>query len=318
MQGFNVFWRVIDDGVERGGDGIAEEWVAAEEHFSEDDAESPEIAALIEGAAHYLLGGHVEGGAGDGVLRGGHLAEHAGEAEVNDFNGAGGGDHDVGGLDVAMDDAAGMGFGEAVGHLRNDADGFVDGKRTAADGLGEGGALVVGHDDEGLACGGFLDAVNDADVGMVERGCGAGFAEKALFVAVAGVELRGKEFEGDGALETEIESAIDHAHSTGPGDGEHAVVAGDGIALGEALFQLWHTALSQRPVKLADRSGTKANWRVAGNGAGRCAAMVRREALGGKRDGRYRGFELQDVVLRTMSVSVFLVSAFPALVFMVR
>ena len=46
--------------------------------------------------------------------------------------------------------------------------------------------------------------------------------------------------------------------------------------------------------------------------------MVRREALGGKRDGRYRGFELQDVVLRTMSVSVFLVSAFPALVFMVR
>ena len=53
------------------------------------------------------------GGAGAGGGRG-HLA---GEAEVENFYAALAGDHDVFGLEVAVDDAGGVGSGESVGKL---------------------------------------------------------------------------------------------------------------------------------------------------------------------------------------------------------
>ena len=43
---------------------------------------------------------------------------HLGEAEIEDLE-AVAGDHDVAGLEVAMDDAVGVRFGECVGDLRS-------------------------------------------------------------------------------------------------------------------------------------------------------------------------------------------------------
>ena len=44
----------------------------------------------------------------------------AGEAEVEDLYPSIFGEHDVFGLEVAVDDTGGVGGGEAVGHLRGD------------------------------------------------------------------------------------------------------------------------------------------------------------------------------------------------------
>jgi hypothetical protein len=167
-------------------------------------------------------------------------------AKVDDLDQARGGEHDVRGLDVAVNDAAGVGLGEAAGHLCGDGDGLGLGERSAADVLGQRRSLVEGHDDEGSAVGGLFDTVNDADVGVVEGRGGACLAQKALFVGRAGVELGGKEFEGDDSFQAEVEGAVDDAHASGARDTEDAVVAGDEFSLGEALVQTGHGAFSWR------------------------------------------------------------------------
>ena len=57
--------------------------------------------------------------------RGGVVGERFGEAEVEDFEAAVGGDFDVGGLEVAMDDAFFVGVFERVDELLDEGEGFV-------------------------------------------------------------------------------------------------------------------------------------------------------------------------------------------------
>jgi len=68
------------------------------------------------------------------------------------------------------------------------------------------------HGDESAAFV-FTDVVDGADVGMVERGCGAGFALEALEgLAVVGERL-GKKFQSDMAAETKVFGFVDLAHT---------------------------------------------------------------------------------------------------------
>jgi hypothetical protein len=76
-----------------------------------------------------LFGRHVGEGASDGAdagerlgegvvfVGGDFMMEEFGEAEVEEFGHAGVLDHDVGGLEVAVDDAKGVGGGEGGGDL---------------------------------------------------------------------------------------------------------------------------------------------------------------------------------------------------------
>ena len=101
------------------GDGerrVAGERRLAGEHVVGGDAERIDVAARIELAAFDLLGAHVERRAHrDADLRevGAAVALHAGQAEVGDFHFAAAGEHDVFGLDVAVDDAFAGRFGRA-------------------------------------------------------------------------------------------------------------------------------------------------------------------------------------------------------------
>ena len=125
----------------------AVEQLLAGEQLVEQQPQQEEIRALIHRRAAHLLGGEVA-----------HLALHhahlgaaldvggLGDAEVGELHLAGGGDHHVGRVDVAVDDVerpAGriellVGVGQALGHLLDDEAHLAQAQRHL---LGGGGAL---------------------------------------------------------------------------------------------------------------------------------------------------------------------------------
>src|SRR5689334_22759331 len=113
------------------GDGFAGEEALAGEQLVKDDTEAPDIGAAIDGFAGGLFRSHVGGGAEDQAGLGGADGESGrigagggsrglggfGEAESEYLDDAFGGDFDVGGLEVAVDDAFFVGSFESFGNL---------------------------------------------------------------------------------------------------------------------------------------------------------------------------------------------------------
>ena len=119
-----------DDRDERLRSGLSLERALARGHLVDDRAEGELIGAVIHGLAARLLGRHVSGCSHDGarfgrrddgggkdrrVLR--RRLGQLGQAEVEDLDVAVLRDHQVLGLQVAMDDARGVSLGEAFGDL---------------------------------------------------------------------------------------------------------------------------------------------------------------------------------------------------------
>ena len=97
------------------------------EHFEEDRAQAVEVGALVHELAHALFGAHITGGGEEPALDGqvGDHAEVLGEAEIHQHRAAVGTEQDVGGLEVAVDDAALVDRGERTGDLRGEAQGHA-------------------------------------------------------------------------------------------------------------------------------------------------------------------------------------------------
>ena len=105
--------------------GLAFEGRAPCQAFVQHHAETEDIAALVHRLAAHLFGRHVpgrsqdgaRGGAGErlaGIAFAGHLL---GEAEIQDLGAPVMGEHDVLGLEVAVDDGSGVSGGQPIGHL---------------------------------------------------------------------------------------------------------------------------------------------------------------------------------------------------------
>ncbi len=112
-------------------------------------------------------------------------AAHFGQSEVEEL-GSAAGEHDVAGLEVAVDDSLAMRGVESAGDLDGDAEGFFDGQRSFAEACFEGFSFEMLHDEE--VDGVFAaDVVEGADVRVIEAGDGSGFALEALGEADAGI-----------------------------------------------------------------------------------------------------------------------------------
>ena len=82
-----------------------------------------------------------------------------GEAEVQQF-GTGFRQHDVAGLEVAMDDAAAMGFVESIGYFAADLKGLFERKRSSFEALGE-GSQIRDVSLEAIERGGWIDQTSN-------------------------------------------------------------------------------------------------------------------------------------------------------------
>ena len=200
------------------GDGqrrVAGERRLAGQHVIGRDAERVDVAAGVELAAFDLFGAHVERRAHrDADLREvrAAVALHAGEAEVGDFHFAAAGEHDVFGLDVAVDDAFAGRFGERGGDLPQDIERELRRERAAA-----------ANDFAQIAAGDvFLRDVMDAvfladfvnlhDAAVHERGGRPRFVmESANVVRIAG-QLGVEHLECDLPAERKLLGQIDLGH----------------------------------------------------------------------------------------------------------
>ena len=202
----------------------------------EDDAEAEEVGPVVHLLAERLLRAHVGHGAHDepglgpglrldpAVERGRALDGLAREAEVEQLHLPVRRDHGVGGLDVAVDDAARVGLLQRRGHLLPEVDDPVHVERAAREELAQVLALDVLHGDEVRPVV-DADVVDVRDVRVVEGRGGARLALEPLAVDLVDGQLRGQHLDRDGAVEPRVPRPVDLPHAAGARGGEDLVRA---------------------------------------------------------------------------------------------
>ena len=190
----------------------------AGEELVEQDAAGVDVGTLVDDLAHELLGRHVGRGAHDGAGLGHAAGFDACDAEIGDLGLADiVGDHDVGGLDVAMDDAASVAERETGEDLAHEAEGFGDRKaQIAVEHLLERAARDELHDDVGDLVGLAVVEHSD-DIRMGEATSSLRLALEAVeafdSLLVVGVgEAHG--LYGHPAADDRVPAIIDGAHGT--------------------------------------------------------------------------------------------------------
>ena len=236
--------RVLQDRRDHRDGRVAGERPLAGGHLVEDGAHREDVGARIDALALGLLGRHVGRGAedfaltrqaaerrrlelGDIILQGLGLGE-LGEAEVEHLDSAFGVHHHVGGLEVAVGDAAVVGGGDSVGESDAVAEEVVEQQAAGRDQVREGLAVDELHGEE-VGAVRFLDRVEDDDIGVVERRDGAGLAlEAGEAFGVAG-EVGRQDLQGNSAAELGVFGGVDGSHTAFTKEGGDSVVI-EGLA----------------------------------------------------------------------------------------
>jgi hypothetical protein len=151
------------------------------------------------------------------------LLEEEGQAEVEDPDGAVTADHDVLGLQVAVEEVLGVGGDHGLGDGQGDADSFGLAQALLLQALAQGLALEVFEDEVGGAiC--LADLVDRDDVGVVEAGRGAGLEEEPADGVLGFQALFLDDLDSDLAAEVGIAGEEDVGHAAGAQGADDAVV----------------------------------------------------------------------------------------------
>jgi hypothetical protein len=172
-------------------------------------------------------GVHTDGDHGDTAAADGFCAGNFGEAEIQNFGVAALGDENVGGLDVAMNDAFAVGGVERVGNLDGEIEQVVQFHRAAGDGVLQSLAVEKFHRDEGFAVR-FANIVNRADVGMVQGGGGLGFSLETREGLRIFRDVVWQEFQRDETVQADVLGFVHDAHASAAEAFQDAIV-GEGL-----------------------------------------------------------------------------------------
>ena len=189
--------------------GLAGEQTVAGQHLPQHHAEGPDIGAAVHGLAAGLLGAHVAGraqndpGLGRPHGNGGRICLLAGapgvflgglcQAEIQHLDITIGTHFDIGGLQVAMDDAPLVSVLERLRYLAGDPQNFLEREGTGLDPVGERGALDQFHDQRTHTLR-LLHAIDCGDVGVVHRSEHMRFAPEARHAVLIFDEIRRQRF----------------------------------------------------------------------------------------------------------------------------
>ena len=183
-------------------------------HLEQDDAEGVDVGPLIDVRPFDLLGSHILGRPDEGATVGEALGlGGAGDAEIHDPGASLAIDHDVGRLEVPMDNSQPVGFRKAVADLSGDRQGPGRGKRTHH--LDD--ALEIVARDE--LHGDVIDPlavpqVEDAtDVLMGDPPGQLELIAEALDHLLVGAERGPEDLEGDGLADLSVQGLVDPAHA---------------------------------------------------------------------------------------------------------
>ena len=259
-EGGRGFGLPLEDGREGVGEVLHDELVdggrivgyGAGDEMVEGGAEGVDVAAGVGGEAEEEFGREILGCAGDFVFAGCGAGGLAGESEVGELGVSGGVEHDVVGLDVAVEHLPfGVGVLESGDDFGGDFERLLWGELVLLfeEGL-DGGAVDVLH-GEVPEVAVAVDGVGLDDVGVVDECGGSGLADEAVDVGGVGVGGGGDDLEGDVPVEGELVCEVDGAHAAlsefadddefaedgswsgggaGEGDGGEALVALDEFA----------------------------------------------------------------------------------------
>ena len=196
-------------------------------HLVEQGAECEDVGARVRLPAFELLGGHVLQRPEDGALPRQRRAVRRGDrhprnpnrcmrselrqAEVEQLDAAPG-EHDVRGLQIPMDDRVSMCLVERVGDLNRVPKRLVERQCAFLQAFSQRLPFEVLHDE-------VVDAVlltnimERADMRVIQRRDGAGFALEAFAELRIRCNVRGQDFDRDGAIEASVAGFVDFTHA---------------------------------------------------------------------------------------------------------
>ena len=138
-------------------------------------------------------------------------SRHLRQTEIENLGVPALGNENVGGLDVAMNNAFAVGRVERVGNLDGQTEQKVGFEGFSGDPMLERQPVQKLHNDEWLAIL-LSDFINGADVGMVKGGCGLRLAlEARQCLSILG-DLVGQKLQGDEAAQSYILGLVDDTH----------------------------------------------------------------------------------------------------------
>ena len=241
---------------------LAGEGRLADQALVEDDAERIDVGAAVEGARGDLLRGEIRDRPDERArFRQPRLGRRMGEAEIHDSDPGAESvlarDHDVGGLDVAVHDAARVAVVEGVGDLGADVHHLAETQRLVADHAKQVRSARDRHHEEERALV-PADVVDGDDGRMVHLRDDLGLALESLFHLRRQI-VRGDELDGDLAVQERVAGSIHHAHASASELPEDLVAVGelriDQSAVSvRAVRSLWETPARVESLKRSEQA----------------------------------------------------------------